>query len=84
MRISATLKTCQINKYERGIPDDDAFNFIYLLEQGVSIDALIELINPRHKKASAIKMLCRNKYLRNNPLFCFLAGVRQIPLKDNS
>ena len=80
MRIATTLKDCRLGKYSRTISDDDAFNFIYLLEQGISIDAILEAVDPAHKR-NAIKMLCYNKYLRNNALFCWLAGVKPIPLK---
>ena len=83
MRIATTLKGCRLKKYSRSITDDDAFNFIYLLEQGVSIDAILDAVDPTHNR-DAIKMLCYNKYLRSNALFCWLVGVKQIPLKDNS
>ena len=80
MRIATTLKDCRLKKYSRSISDDDAFNFIYLLEQGVSIDAILDAIDPTHNR-DAIKILCYNKYLRSNALFCWLAGVKQIPLQ---
>ena len=81
MRIATTLKECRLEKYSRSISDDDAFNFIYLLEQGISIDAILDAIDPTRKR-NAIKMLCRNKYLRSNALFCWLAGVKLIPLQN--
>lgn len=43
MRIATTMKSFCIEKYKRDIPDDTAFNFIYMLNQGISMDALIEL-----------------------------------------
>lgn len=85
MRIATAMKSFGIEKYQRDIPDDAAFNFVYMLEHGISIDALIDTIIKAHRysdmqRKEGVKILCRNKYLRNSELFCVLVGVRRIPL----
>ncbi len=85
MRIATTMASIHHEKYQRDIPDDTAFNFVYLIEQGVSVDALVESLMPEGNKGfihrgEALKRLVRNKHLRNSALFCALAGVKQIPL----
>ena len=86
MRIATTMASIHHEKYQRDIPDDTALSFVYMLNQGISIDALVESmlptqnINSCHREAM-LKRLCRNKYLRNSELFCLLAGVKRIPLQ---
>lgn len=85
MRIATTMASIRHEKYHRTIPDDIACSFVYMLEQGISVDALVESLIPDSNKGclhrgEVLKRLIRNKHLRNSALFCALAGVKQIPL----
>ena len=80
-----------IARYEhrREISDDSARDFVAMIELGMSIDAVIEIMlsaaNCSHdvKDHALIKSkLIRNKIIRESALFCARLGVRQIMLAE--
>lgn len=80
-----------IARYEhrREISDDSARDFVAMIEHGMSIDAVIEIMlsaaNCSHdvKDHAHVKnKLIRNKIIRESALFCKLLGVKQIVLAE--
>ena len=78
---------------KREISDDDARNFVRMIEHGMSIDAVIEIISnsmtKNNKKSHDVKhhvltkgKLIRNPIIRESALFCALLGVKQIMLAE--
>ena len=78
---------------KREISDDDARNFVRMVEQGLSIDAVIDIMShamtANCKQSHDIKhyalaknKLIRNPIIRESALFCALLGVKQIMLAE--
>ena len=78
---------------KREISDDDARNFVEMIEHGMSIDSVIEMLlglhgsnkrpdMPEAKRALAAKKLIRNEIIRQSALFCALLGVKRIMLAE--
>ncbi len=77
----------------REISDDDARNFVKMIEHGISIDCVIEIIvglrgtNVSDRKSDSyrsmvVKKLIRNEIVRQSALFCALLGVKRIMLAE--
>lgn len=77
----------------REISDDDARNFVKMIEHGISIDCVIEIVAGRRgtnvsngtwdsARSMAAKKLIRNEIVRQSPLFCALLGVKRIMLAE--
>lgn len=78
---------------KREISDDDARNFVRMVEHGLSIDSVIEIIshaiNGNSRWTHDVKhyaltkgKLIRNPIIRESALFCMLLGVKQIMLAE--
>ena len=78
---------------KREISDNDARDFVAMIEHGMSIDAVIEIISSsmtkNNKKSHDVKhyaltkgKLIRNPIIRESALFCALLGVKQIMLAE--
>ena len=79
--------------HSREISDGSARDFVAMIEQGLSIDAVIEIMshamtaNCKHSHdikhfALAKNKLIRNPIIRESALFCALLGVKQIMLAE--
>ena len=75
--------------HSREISDGSARDFVAMIEHGLSIDAVIEIMlsadNCSHdvKDHALIKSkLIRNPIIRESALFCVLLGVKQIMLAE--
>ena len=67
--------------YTREIPDDVAYDLVYMVEHGVSIDAVLDVVRDKKRKQSmsfVINKLCRNTIIRSSNLFCALMGVKPL------
>lgn len=76
-------------KHSREISDTSARDFVAMIEHGMSIDAVIEIMlsadNCSHdvKDHALVKnKLIRNPIIRESALFCALLGVKQIMLAE--
>lgn len=78
---------------KREISDDDARNFVRMVEHGLSIDSVIEIIshaiNGNSRLTHDVKhyaltkgKLIRNPIIRESALFCALLGVKRIMLAE--
>lgn len=78
---------------KREISDEDARNFVRMIEHGMSIDCVIEIVAGRRgtnvsngtfdgSRSMAVKKLIRNEIVRQSPLFCALLGVKRIMLAE--
>ena len=78
---------------KREISDEDARNFVRMVEHGLSIDSVIEIIshaiNGNYRLTHDVKhyaltkgKLIRNPIIRESALFCALLGVKQIMLAE--
>ena len=76
---------------KREISDDDARNFVRMVEHGMSIDSVIEIMAGKRctysnsdsvfsRRGWYISKLIRNETVRQSALFCALLGVKQIVL----
>ena len=84
-----------VARYTRGreISDDSARDFVAMIERGISIDAVIDIMShamtANCKQSHDIKhfalaknKLIRNPIIRESALFCALLGVKQIMLAE--
>ena len=73
------------------IDDDSARSFVALIEHGVSLDCVLEILMGctstysnsdinESRRAMAVQKLIRNKIVRESALFCALLGVGRILL----
>ena len=76
-------------RHSREISEESARDFVAMIELGMSIDAVIEIMlsaaNCSHdvKDHAHVKnKLIRNKIIRESALFCKLLGVKQIMLAE--
>jgi len=75
-------------KFSPVVSNEDAAIFIDMVERGMSIDAVIEMMSSARSECSAgglarryhMKRLARNKLIRQSPLFCALLGVNVLIL----
>ena len=78
---------------KREISDDDARNFVKMIEHGMSIDSVIEIMMGLRgtnvsnrtwdsRRSMAVKKLIRNEIIRQSSLFCALLGVKRIMLAE--
>ena len=83
-------------RYKRGdhsrhISDQSAHDFVQMIEHGVSIECVIEIMSglksthfdgdiPPHIRRQARIKLAANEIIRRSALFCTLLGVKQIVL----
>ena len=76
---------------KREISDEDARNFVRMVEHGMSIDSVIEIMAGKRctysnsdssfsRRSWYIGKLIRNEAVRQSALFCALLGVKQIVL----
>lgn len=76
---------------KREISDEDARNFVRMVEHGMSIDSIIEIMAGKRctysnsdssfsRRSWYIGKLIRNEAVRQSALFCALLGVKQIVL----
>ena len=83
----------QPEKMSHDIDDNSARSFVELIEHGVSLDCVLEIMLglsstngnssiDESKRALAVKKLIRNKIVRESALFCALLGVKQIMLAE--
>ena len=79
--------------HNREISDDSARDFVAMIEHGLSIDAVIDIMShamtANCKQSHDIKhfalaknKLIRNPIIRESALFCALLGVKQIMLAE--
>ena len=80
-------------RHSREISDDSARDFVAMIEHGLSIDAVIDIMshamtaNCKHSHdikyfALAKNKLIRNPIIRESALFCALLGVKRIMLAE--
>ena len=73
------------------IDDDSARSFVALIEHGVSLDCVLEILTgftdtysnsdiEDNGRGAAVRKLIRNKIVRESALFCALLGVKRILL----
>ena len=78
---------------KREISDDDARNFVRMIEHGMSLDSVIEIIagnrntyrssnNESQARQEYMAKLIRNEIVRRSALFCALLGVKRIMLAE--
>ena len=78
---------------KREISDEDARNFVRMVEHGLSIDSVIEIMAGKRctysnsdssfsRRSWYIGKLIRNEIVRRSALFCELLGVRRIMLAE--
>ena len=78
---------------KREISDDDARNFVRMIEHGMSIDCVIEIMagnrntygssnNESQARQEYMAKLIRNEIVRQSALFCALLGVKRIMLAE--
>ena len=78
---------------KREISDEDARNFVRMVEHGLSIDSVIEIMagkrcthitstNDAQARQEYMAKLIRNEIVRRSALFCELLGVRRIRLAE--
>jgi len=65
------------------ISDDSARDFIYMINQGLSVDTIIDLMDVNDNEGGGCwernkKKLTGNPLIRQHELFCLLLGVRLI------
>jgi len=65
------------------ISDDSARDFIYMINQGLSVDTIIDLMDVNDNEGGGCiernkKKLTSNPLIRQHELFCLLLGVRLI------
>jgi hypothetical protein len=76
---------------KREISDEDARNFVSMVEHGMSIDSVIEIMAGKRctysnsdglfsRRGWYLSKLIRNETVRQSALFCALLGVKQIVL----
>jgi hypothetical protein len=76
---------------KREISDEDARNFVRMVEHGLSIDSVIEIMGGKRctysnsdsvfsRRGWYLSKLIRNETVRQSALFCALLGVKQIVL----
>ncbi len=64
------------------IPNDSARDFVEMVEHGMSIDTVLDIIVPPLvgltdvNRELAIKKLARNKIIRQSPTMCACLGIR--------
>ena len=73
------------------IDDDSARSFVELIEHGISLDCILEILMgftdtysssniEDNRRGAAVRKLIRNKIVRESALFCALLGVNRIML----
>ena len=78
---------------KREISDDDARNFVRMVEHGLSIDSVIEIMAGKRctysnsdsvfsRRGWYLSKLIRNETVRQSALFCALLGVKRIMLAE--
>lgn len=78
---------------KREIGDDDARNFVKMIEHGMSLDSVIEIMagkrntyglsnNEAQARQEYMAKLIRNEIVRRSALFCVLLGVKRIMLAE--
>ena len=78
---------------KREISDEDARNFVKMIEHGISIDCVIEILagnrstyrssnNESQARQEHMGKLIRNEIVRRSALFCALLGVKRIMLAE--
>ena len=78
---------------KREISDDDARNFVKMIEHGISIDSVLEILagnrstyrssnNESQARQEYMAKLIRNEIVRRSALFCVLLGVKRIMLAE--
>ena len=78
---------------KREISDDDARNFVRMIEHGMSLDSVIEIMagkrcthitstNEAQARQEYMAKLIRNEIVRQSALFCALLGVKRIMLAE--
>ena len=75
--------------HSREISDGSARDFVAMIEHGLSIDAVIEIIQSAANCSHDVKYhalvknkLIRNQIIRESALFCALLGVKRIMLAE--
>lgn len=76
-------------RHSREISEESARDFVAMIERGLSIDAVLEIIASCNRKTHDIKynQLAKNKLIRNpiireSALFCSLLEVKRIMLAE--
>lgn len=87
MRLSSVRQRYLSGSSRGKISDDSARDFIYMVEHGISIDTIIEIMNCNDNEGGGwkfrlTKKLISNPLIRQNELFCVLLGVKSIKPKD--
>ena len=78
---------------KREISDDDARNFVKMIEHGMGIDSVLEILagnrstyrssnNESQARQEYMAKLIRNEIVRRSALFCALLGVKRIMLAE--
>ena len=78
---------------KREISDEDARNFVKMIERGMSVDSVIEILagnrstyrssnNESQARQEYMAKLIRNEIVRRSALFCVLLGVKRIMLAE--
>lgn len=78
---------------KREISDDDARNFVKMIEHGIGIDSVLEMLsgnrntygssnNESQARQKYMAKLIRNEIVRRSALFCALLGVKRIMLAE--
>lgn len=78
---------------KREISNEDAQNFVKMVEHGMSIDSVIEILagnrntygssnNESQARQEYMAKLIRNEIVRRSALFCALLGVKRIMLAE--
>lgn len=87
MRLSSVKQRYLAGSSRSKISYDSARDFIYMVEHGISIDTIIELMNCNDTEGDGwkfrlTKKLIGNPLIRQNELFCVLLGVKSIKPKS--
>lgn len=80
-------------RHSREISDASAHDFVAMIEHGMSIDAVIEMLsgnrntygssnNESQARQKYMAKLIRNEIVRRSALFCALLGVKRIMLAE--
>ena len=81
MLIAKAVTSYKQAGYTREIPDNVAYDLVYMVEHGVSIDAILDVVRNKGRKQTmkfVINKLCRNTIIRHSELFCALMGVKPL------
>ena len=91
--ISQSAESYKHKKHSRRVADDDARLFVSMIERGLSLDAVIEImtgvsnthvdsvIDARARQACIAKLI-KSHIVRESGLFCALLGVNRIMLAE--